>query len=298
MEDISSEDVEETIQLIKEVPQLAGNVSDTVQNVLKRMKNNELETHKGISFLDLKNQIMLSYVTNLTFIVMKKLQGKKIEDDPVVERLIELRIVLEKMRPIDEKLKYQINKLLATAISGNIDTKDPLRFRANPESLDDQEEEDTPNESRKESKVYVPPKISAAYFEEDTSIEARKKKILERSQKRALSSSVLYELRKEYDTGPEEIKEMIDPYKIKLNEEMKERTRYEEEYMLRLPMTKKQRHEARQLTTVSNFNTKFDDISALEMTPDDVILKKKTGTKKGKFAKYKGKKKGFKRKRH
>ncbi|XP_035216278.1 S-methyl-5'-thioadenosine phosphorylase-like isoform X2 [Stegodyphus dumicola] len=164
MEDISFEDVEETIKLIKEVPQLAGNVSDTVQNVLKRMKNNELETHKGISFLDLKNQIMLSYVTNLSYIVMKKLQGEKIEDDPVVERLVELRIVLEKMRPIDEKLKYQINKLLATATSGNIDTKDPLRFRANPESLEDQEEEDTPNESKRESKVYVPPKISAAYF--------------------------------------------------------------------------------------------------------------------------------------
>lgn len=37
----------------------------------------------------------------------------------------------------------------------------------------------------------------------------QKKKALEQAQKKALSSSMLYELRREYDTAPEEIRVFI-----------------------------------------------------------------------------------------
>jgi len=295
-DDISKEDIEEALHLLQDVPRHASSVADTINNLVKRLKDDELQTINGLSFFDLKNQTLLNYITNLSFIILQKLSGNKIEHDPAIERLCEFRIVLEKMRPIEEKLKYQVDKLLAAASTGHIDTKDPLRFRANPESLDNQEEDEVLEEDQKSTNIYVPPKISAAYFDEDNTIDGRKRKILERSQKRALSSSVLYELRKEYDTGPEEIKETVDPYKIKLNQEMKERSRYEEEYMLRLPMTKKQRHEARQLMTVTNFSTKFDNISALDMQPEDVSLKRKSGGKKGKTFRNSKKRKGKKRK--
>ncbi|XP_015930403.1 neuroguidin [Parasteatoda tepidariorum] len=296
MEELSQEDVNETLKLLKDIPALAASVTDTTQNLLKRLKGNELQTKNGLSFYDLKNHTLLNYITDLTYVILQKTSGKSIENDPAVARLCESRIVLEKMRPIEEKLKYQVDKLLTVASTGHINAKDPLRFKANPESLDDQVENEDSEEEQKFSNVYVPPKISAAYFSEDNNVEERKKKILEKSQKRALSSSVLYELRKEYDTGPEEIKETVDPYRIKLNEEMKERSRYEEEYMLRLPMTKKQRHEARQMMTVTNFNPKFDDISALDMQPEDITMKRKSQGKKGKASKNSKKWKGKKRK--
>ncbi|KAG8176310.1 hypothetical protein JTE90_008364 [Oedothorax gibbosus] len=292
--DLNLEDVQEALKLVKEVPTLATNVSQTVQNILEKFQNNELETDKGLSFLDLKNHALLNYVMNLTYIILQKLTGKKIENCSAIDRLVQLRIVLEKMRPIDEKLKYQIDKMQSAVVNGSIDSTDPLRYKANPDSLNVEDEEET-QEKKKESDIYVPPKISAAYYDEDNTLEGRKKKILERSQKRALSSSVLYELQKEYDTGPEEIRETIDPYKIKLNQEMKERERYEEEYMLRLPMTKKQKHESRQLLTVTNFDAKFDDISALEMESNDVSLKKRSSGKKSKLSKKYGKKKGKKK---
>lgn len=47
---------------------------------------------------------------------------------------MEIRTVMEKIRPIDSKLKYQIDKLVRTATSGIVEA-DPLRHRANPDNL-------------------------------------------------------------------------------------------------------------------------------------------------------------------
>ena len=40
---------------------------------------------------------------------------------------IHLRTVLEKIRPIDGKLRYQVDKLVAIAEKGEVDQNDPLR---------------------------------------------------------------------------------------------------------------------------------------------------------------------------
>lgn len=55
--------------------------------------------------------------------------GKSIERDPSIDRLIEIRTVLEKIRPIDYKLRYQIDKLVKTAITGVTNSKDPINFK-------------------------------------------------------------------------------------------------------------------------------------------------------------------------
>lgn len=48
---------------------------------------------QGISFLELKYQLLLSYLTNLTYISLQKSQGSSIQADPAVGRLIEIRTV-------------------------------------------------------------------------------------------------------------------------------------------------------------------------------------------------------------
>jgi len=45
---------------------------------------------------------------------------------------VEIRTVLERIRPIDHKLKYQIDKLVKASVTGSIDSKDPSNFKANP----------------------------------------------------------------------------------------------------------------------------------------------------------------------
>jgi U3 small nucleolar ribonucleoprotein protein LCP5 len=81
----------------------------------------------GISLLDVKNELLLSYLQNLVFLILLKLRnarasantegsGDKSLTDTVVKKLVELRLYLEKgVRPLEDKLRYQIEKALRAA---------------------------------------------------------------------------------------------------------------------------------------------------------------------------------------
>lgn len=81
----------------------------------------------GISLLDVKNELLLSYLQNLVFLILVKLRKSKQNqshntnndsnvDDEVVKKLVELRVYLEKgVRPLEDKLRYQIEKVLRAA---------------------------------------------------------------------------------------------------------------------------------------------------------------------------------------
>lgn len=271
--------------------------------------SSEFKSAKGISLLELKSQTMLSYLVNLSYIILKKCTGQKLEDDPVVFRMCELRTVLEKIRPIELKLKYQIDKLLRSA-SGQIGENDPLKFRANPDNLitddrvSDADSGEEVNEERKDkiSDVYVPPKLAPMHYDGDLTEKDRQLMRIEKAKKRALSSSIIQELREEYGEEPLEIKESSDFHRITENKEMKERAMYEEENFVRLTLTKKEKSKIKRLENRSNIAglTKFDDISALdidaeEMEDDDATPKKrfkKGGGKRGKRGKQ-----GFKKRK-
>lgn len=85
----------------------------------------------GIKLLDVKNDLFLAYLQNLVFLIILKIRNHKsgvgssdnhgdsadnIIDDAVVKKLIEMRIYLEKgVRPLESRLKYQIDKVLLAA---------------------------------------------------------------------------------------------------------------------------------------------------------------------------------------
>ncbi|KAF9874694.1 Sas10/Utp3/C1D family protein [Colletotrichum karsti] len=80
----------------------------------------------GISLLDVKNELLLSYLQNLVFLILLKLRNAKKQSsedgnanetrDAVVKKLVELRLYLEKgVRPLEDKLRYQIEKILRAA---------------------------------------------------------------------------------------------------------------------------------------------------------------------------------------
>lgn len=77
----------------------------------------------GISLLDLKNDLFLSYLQNLVFLILIKLRhgretsgdGIKLNEE-VTKKLAELRLYLEKgVKPLEGKLKYQIDKVVKAA---------------------------------------------------------------------------------------------------------------------------------------------------------------------------------------
>ncbi|KAI1208347.1 uncharacterized protein F4807DRAFT_148638 [Annulohypoxylon truncatum] len=83
-------------------------------------------TKDGVSLLDVKNELLLSYLQNLVFLILIKIRNAKDagsgsseeEDktdlsDVVVKKLVELRLYLDKgVRPLEEKLQFQLDKIL------------------------------------------------------------------------------------------------------------------------------------------------------------------------------------------
>jgi Sas10/Utp3/C1D family len=90
----------------------------------------------SVSFLAVKQQLLLSYCLDLSVYLGRKLKGQSIAEHPATWQLLELRTLLEKLRPLDSKLKYQTDKLLRLATTGAAAPEsDPLSFRPNPEAL-------------------------------------------------------------------------------------------------------------------------------------------------------------------
>ncbi|XP_055296121.1 neuroguidin isoform X3 [Sitodiplosis mosellana] len=304
------------MKLLGEMNNNVKQVSDLVESMLQRVKSGELTTEYGLSFLEVRYHMLLTYLINLTYVVLRKCSGKKIERDPSIDRLIEIRTVLEKIRPIDYKLRYQIDKLVKTAITGVTNSKDPINFKPNlsalttqietgdtAESSDDDSEEETTKSgknvkksgSAKEGGVYVPPKLSAVHYDgEDTKAE-RARKQMERARKRALNSNIIQDLKEECLDTPTEITEGSRAQQL-LTRAQKEKEEYEENYLTRLPVTKAEKHRQRKLTTLGTLGdeiTSFGNISALSGSASGGLSKGKKRKSKGQSKRGGGKKRKF-----
>ncbi|KAJ9600212.1 hypothetical protein L9F63_009494 [Diploptera punctata] len=306
VDEVISRDLPQAIQLLREMNENVLQVIQLVDNMLERVKKGEVSTDKGLSFLEMKYHMLLSYLINLMYVVLRKCSGEAIERDPAIDRLVELRTILEKSRPIENKLKYQIDKLVKTAATGPTGETDPTNFRANPanmiSNLNDSEESDSESDEKAGDKqektkkgVYVPPKLAAVYYDGDESRAEKQQRLLERARKRALGSSVMQELQEEYFDRPTEVSQ-ADVARATLVQQRRHKEEYEENYFTRLPITKQERHKARKITTLGTLGdelTRFGDLRALEggagsSGPSGASKKRKLS---------KGKKKGSKKRR-
>ncbi|KAJ1645383.1 hypothetical protein J3B02_004941 [Coemansia erecta] len=94
----------------------ADQIRELVDKLCERVEEDELATNNGISFLEVKHHTMFSYISSISYLSLLKLHGKSIENHPAISQLIEDRTVLEKMKPLEQRLKYQIDKLLRSAV--------------------------------------------------------------------------------------------------------------------------------------------------------------------------------------
>lgn len=132
----------------------------------------------GISLLDVKNELLLSYLQNLVFLILLKLRNAKSgsdeEDDTdldesVRSKLVELRVYLEKgARPLEEKLRFSIERFLRTAEDSQREqnaTENALKSTATgppqaPDSGSDSEESDGGQVPYKKGNLSAAPNFS------------------------------------------------------------------------------------------------------------------------------------------
>jgi len=275
---VSSEEVHRAKTLLADLCENIEKANSLVGALAAKVEDDQLDTARGISFLDMKNSLLLQYLIDLTQVMSMKLAGESIAGDACVDRLIEGRTVLERIRPIDQRLRYQIDKLVRIATTGQLGESDPLRFKPQPGNLasrlaagsgseSDGDEPAAAGRKSKEGSVYVPPRITAVHYDGDDTTEARRERQLAAARRRALSSSVMQELGKQYLDTPEEVHDMSDTYRQRSTREEVERTKYEEDFMVRLPETKQDQRRRAELTTDWSLGeelTQRADLSALE----------------------------------
>uniref|UniRef100_A0A3Q2VYY7 Neuroguidin, EIF4E binding protein n=1 Tax=Haplochromis burtoni TaxID=8153 RepID=A0A3Q2VYY7_HAPBU len=278
-QDLIESDLPKAVELLNNLTEQVASVTGLVRELLTKVKDGALETSKGLSFLDLRYHLLLFYLQDLTHLISIKMEGGKIKDSDALDRVVTIRTILEKMRPLDHKLKYQIDKLVRTAVTGSLAENDPLQLRPNPENLvsklsESESEDETENEAASEKKAahssgkkYIPPKIAPVHYDGDMTEADKKKAKLERHRQAALRSSVIQELRQQYSDAPEEIRDKRDFQSERESREELHRKNYEESMMVRLNVPKHQRNaKKRGMMAMSNqlsSITHFGDITAL-----------------------------------
>ncbi|KZM25381.1 ribonucleoprotein complex [Ascochyta rabiei] len=104
---------------------LLATLTTSIQSATEALPRDDeiLPPKEGISLLDVKNELLLSYLQNLVFLILLKLRARSSggsdqlhPQDEVVQKLVELRIYLEKgVRPLENRLKYNIDKIIRSA---------------------------------------------------------------------------------------------------------------------------------------------------------------------------------------
>ncbi|XP_077364856.1 neuroguidin [Festucalex cinctus] len=273
--DLIDSDLPKVVELLNSLAEQVAAVTNHVQDLITKVKDGLFKTTKGLSFLDLRYHLLLFYLQDLTHLISIKTEGGKIKESEALTRIVTVRTVLEKMRPLDHKLKYQIDKLVRTAVTGSLAENDPLQLRPNPENLisklSESEDEEKQAAEKKvvhtSDKKYFPPKIAAVYYDGDMT-EADKKKVqVDRQRRAALRSSVIQELRQQYSDAPEEIQERQDFQSERESREELHRKNFEESMMVRLNVAKGEKNakKRKRMTMSGQLGgiTHFGDITPL-----------------------------------
>ncbi|KAI9469808.1 MAG: Sas10/Utp3/C1D family-domain-containing protein [Benjaminiella poitrasii] len=293
---------DEFVKLIKDLKKKISDMKNQLKPLKQKIDENQIQTSKGVSFLEVKYQLMLQYVLQLAYFVHLKISGKQIEDHPVVESLVELRVILDKMKPIETKLKYQIDKLVRAAMVDKTkqqqqqETKqemttaeavsaDPLAFKPNPMNLlvnkDDDEvvidDEDTTTDA---AGVYRPPKLAPVAYDENAGRKSGKKERDESRLKEKASRSRLFkDLMTEMSENPEEIdvhggvNEGLG-FGDRIDNMIAEKESYEENNYVRLAVTRKEKqrmNKNRKMRFESEFDNlnDFSNLAALEKVEEE-----------------------------
>lgn len=96
-------------ETLREQSKKARELFNLIQDELDQREG---DIKDGLSFLDLKNDTLLSYMIDVCNIILRKVRGESISGHASVERCVEYRVILEKIKTIDQKLAYQLNKLI------------------------------------------------------------------------------------------------------------------------------------------------------------------------------------------
>ncbi|TVU36091.1 hypothetical protein EJB05_18004 [Eragrostis curvula] len=245
------DDAPKLLAALREMKDGLDLVRGKVEALTRKVKENQLPTANGIGYLEAKNHLLLGYCQDIVYYLLRKAKGLSVDGHPVVRSLVEIRLFLEKIRPIDKKAEYQIQKLTNAADGAaaqdkapnaeskgkgeHSDDEDLLKYRPNPDMMPAPDTKDNDG-------IYRPPKFMPAMPDDEDKRHkqaSRKDRALARM---ATENPYLKEIIDDAADRPEEWKETVgDESKefLRYKRQREQQEKQEEELFTRAPVTKR-----------------------------------------------------------
>ncbi len=88
--------------MIQEFKDTLETANTKLQPLLQKAKSGQIEcTSAGMSYLEMKYNLMMSYCTFLSFYLLMKIEGKDVSQHPVIFKLAHIKALFEKLKPLD-----------------------------------------------------------------------------------------------------------------------------------------------------------------------------------------------------
>ena len=105
--------------LIEELKDSLSQANDKLLPFLTAARSGKIKsTASGMSYLEMKYNLLMSYITFLAFYLLMKIEGKSVENHPVIHKLTHIKTLFEKLKPLDQKLSYQVDKMATLTEAG------------------------------------------------------------------------------------------------------------------------------------------------------------------------------------
>ena len=200
-QDIPVESQRDFDTLLTDFKEKLRHLKDHLEPALKNESLQVPELKHGMEFLRVKHRLLLAYCTCVAYYITMKIEGKNITGHPVFDRLVEYRLLLERIKPLEIKLQPQIDRLLHAAVTADQD--DLTKQAGAVQFIGDEEQFDGPNidnmvfsedEEGEASKVYKAPRVSSMTYPEKEVESTKQAKYEERMNKRQNRNRLLREL--------------------------------------------------------------------------------------------------------
>jgi U3 small nucleolar ribonucleoprotein protein LCP5 len=215
---------------VKDYLEKAHKIQTILLRLVEHAKLNadKVDGNQGMNFLQAKCRLLADYCVCLAYYVRRRLRGEPIiilqtsengsADDhaevtyhPVIHRLMKGRVYLEKMKPLEVKLKPQIDRILNAALLADEEANAALLHKPNLDALERPslekrsigafDKEDSGDDQLRD--VYRAPKVAPMYYEDGKSSKEVKRD--EREKKAFENSLLMRQLMEEYSELPEEV---------------------------------------------------------------------------------------------
>ena len=102
MQQIIETDSPELVGLLEEFKDSLETANQKIQPALEKAKAGFIKsTAAGMSYLEMKYNLLMSYCTFLAFYLLLKVEGKPVDNHPVIYKLAHIKTLFEKLKPLD-----------------------------------------------------------------------------------------------------------------------------------------------------------------------------------------------------